>query len=262
MIGLTAIFRNEAPYLEEWLNFHLAVGVDHFFLYNHQSTDNYQEVLASYVGARVVTLMEAPEVFSPQVPTYNHALTTHPECDWMVVCDLDEFIVPVSGNSLREVLARLDKPDASGIAVQWAVMLEDFETPPTGGVVRNYVHRLQTPYNAPNGISKVIVKPSRVTGMSDPHLAISRPGYRIYDELGRVVYMSQHFESESIQHLRVNHYWFKSKQEFAIKITRPSPNRDWADHDSYMANIWNLHDNVLAQPRIYDDTALRFTYAT
>ena len=48
-LTITAIFKNEGHYLKEWLDYHLLAGVEHFYLYNNDSTDNYKEVLAPYI---------------------------------------------------------------------------------------------------------------------------------------------------------------------------------------------------------------------
>jgi len=34
-ISLCLIFKNEAPFLKEWLDYHLSIGIDHFYLYNN-----------------------------------------------------------------------------------------------------------------------------------------------------------------------------------------------------------------------------------
>ena len=50
-LSVCAIYKNEARYLAEWLEFHLLAGVEHFFLYNNDSTDDHREVLAPYLRA-------------------------------------------------------------------------------------------------------------------------------------------------------------------------------------------------------------------
>ena len=44
-LSVCAIYKNEARYLAEWLEFHLLAGVEHLFLYNNDSTDDHREVL-------------------------------------------------------------------------------------------------------------------------------------------------------------------------------------------------------------------------
>lgn len=42
-MAIGTIFKNEALYLEEWINHYLNRKVDHFFLINDKSDDNYLE---------------------------------------------------------------------------------------------------------------------------------------------------------------------------------------------------------------------------
>ena len=57
---ICAIFKNEARYLKEWVEYHRMVGVEHFYLYNNDSTDNYKEELKYYLDNNIVTLTDVP----------------------------------------------------------------------------------------------------------------------------------------------------------------------------------------------------------
>ena len=61
-ISICAIFKNEANYMKEWIEFHQMMGVDHFYLYNNNSADDYFSVLSQYIEKGIVTLVEWPEV--------------------------------------------------------------------------------------------------------------------------------------------------------------------------------------------------------
>ena len=54
-LAVVAILKNEAPYVKEWLDYHLLAGADHFFLYDNESPDNLKEVLQPYIDAGIVT---------------------------------------------------------------------------------------------------------------------------------------------------------------------------------------------------------------
>ena len=41
----------QAPYLSEWVEYHLMSGVQHMYLYNHKSVDNATAELEPYVRA-------------------------------------------------------------------------------------------------------------------------------------------------------------------------------------------------------------------
>ena len=61
-IVLSAVFQNEAPYLKEFIEFHKLMGVEHFFLYNNMSHDNYYHVLEEYIKKGEVELFEWPVI--------------------------------------------------------------------------------------------------------------------------------------------------------------------------------------------------------
>ena len=53
-IAVCAIFKDEAPYLLEWLAFHKMIGVDLFFLYDNDSSDGGSELIPRSDFARNV----------------------------------------------------------------------------------------------------------------------------------------------------------------------------------------------------------------
>ncbi len=105
-ISICAIFKDEAPYLREWIEFHKIVGVDHFYLYNHMSSDNYQEVLRSYIAKGEVTLVDWSEE-GGQLSAYRDCVNRHgDETQWITFVDIDEFIVPNEDDSIKDFLQR------------------------------------------------------------------------------------------------------------------------------------------------------------
>jgi len=47
-LSIGAIFKNESNGLEEWLLNHLNEGVEHFYLINNGSTDNFMPIIEKY----------------------------------------------------------------------------------------------------------------------------------------------------------------------------------------------------------------------
>ena len=90
--SICAIFKDEAVYLKEWLEFHLMIGIDHFYLYNNFSTDNYMEILKPYIEKNIVTLKEWP-VKAGQLSAYDDCYNNYRnESQWICFLDIDEFI--------------------------------------------------------------------------------------------------------------------------------------------------------------------------
>lgn len=121
-LAVVAILKNEGSYLKEWLDYHLLAGVDHFYLYDNDSSDNYNEIIAPYVEAGLVTTKIFPGS-SMQFAAYDDAVLNYRfHCRYMAFIDLDEFIFPK--NTSDEITATLDEilknfPEASGVAINW-----------------------------------------------------------------------------------------------------------------------------------------------
>jgi hypothetical protein len=114
-LGVVVILRNEAPYLPEWLAYHHALGVQHFFIYDNGSTDELHEVLEAWVNHGLVTLVHWP-LPGGQIDAYSHAIRFYgPTFEWLAFFDVDEFVVPLVDDDVPAVLARF--PDAADLRV-------------------------------------------------------------------------------------------------------------------------------------------------
>lgn len=101
-VSICAIFYNEGLSLKEWIEYHLTVGVDHFYLFNHESTDNYKEILEPYIKKGIVTMIDwpipTPALMSAIQHYHKHYKT---ESRWTAYIDLDEYICPKSTYSIK-----------------------------------------------------------------------------------------------------------------------------------------------------------------
>ena len=96
-LSVVAILKNEAPYLKEWLDYHLLAGVDHFYLYDNDSPDTQAEVAAPYVKVGLVDYFSAPGKVMQNV-VYNDAVKRFKfQSRYLAFIDGDEFIFPKSG---------------------------------------------------------------------------------------------------------------------------------------------------------------------
>ncbi len=57
-LGIVTMFRNEADYIQEWIEYHRMVGVDLFLLYNDRSVDHWAEVLEPYIESNLVEVID------------------------------------------------------------------------------------------------------------------------------------------------------------------------------------------------------------
>ena len=229
-LAIVTILKNEAPYLREWLDYHLLAGVDHFYLYDNDSTDDYQEVLAPYVGANLVTLINFPGQIM-QMPAYNNALEKYRfECRYMAFIDLDEFIYPKSNRSIVEIVDEILARDAqaAGLAINWQIFGSNgHETADYNrGVLERFTRRAPvdwTPDGKGNAHVKHISNPRKIHYIYNPHCASYFDSLYPVNENGKIIRASipnAFNKPVTADKIVVNHYFCKSREEFINKTQR------------------------------------------
>lgn len=123
-LSICAVFKNEARYLKEWIEYHQLVGVDHFYLYTNNTSDRSLNVLRPYIKKGVVTLTNWPDFLGdlPEEKTFMWALATQTsafehaihvkgkeETKWLAIVDISEFLVPIQSMKLLDILERYDE---------------------------------------------------------------------------------------------------------------------------------------------------------
>lgn len=117
-VAVCAIFKNEAPYLKEWLEYNHLVGVEHFYMYNNNSEDEYESVLAPYIQSGLVTLIQWPHN-QAQIRCYKDCIKNYSdETKWLGFIDIDEFIVPKAADNLYSLLKPFEKNRGS-VKLYW-----------------------------------------------------------------------------------------------------------------------------------------------
>lgn len=106
--SICAIFKNESHNLVEWLEFHKLLGIEHIYLYNNFSNDNYQAVLYNYIKDGYVTIEEWP-FENAQFTAYEHYYNNYRyETQWVIFLDLDEFITPFYEININEWIKKFN----------------------------------------------------------------------------------------------------------------------------------------------------------
>mgnify|MGYP002625095428 CR=1 FL=1 len=222
-LAFVLIAKNEAPYIEEWINFHVKQGVTHFIIYDNESTDNFREVLRPYIASGLVTY-HAINGKKRQLDVYNMALHDYGDkFRYMGFIDTDEFVFVrnLRGGGISSLCTFLDEfmtshPNAGGIGVNWCMFGSNGHiTKPEGGVLENYTMRAEDNFGGHHAI-KTICDPMKVLGFTNVHFPIYCRGFCNMNEAGDVVEGSG-TKAVSFSRIRINHYYTKSKEEFMQK---------------------------------------------
>jgi hypothetical protein len=214
-VVIVCIVKDEAAYLEEWIAYHAAVGVDHFLIYDNGSTDGSAELLERYQNHGLVTRIDWP-LRGGQLGAYNHAIRFFGgAADWLAFYDVDEFLVPLLDDDIPTFLARFE--DAAVVRVpRLEFGFSGHRTPPDGLTIDAYTqvaNVLDLDPDLPPRV-KSIVRPRAVSAI-DIHLAFpaDAPPAGVPTET----------VEETVRGVaQLNHYYTRSFDEFEAKRFRGS----------------------------------------
>ena len=215
-VAIAAILKNEAPYIKEWIEYHKCIGIERFYLYDNASTDNVLDVLQPYINDGTVIYRYIAQS-KMQAPVYKDAIYYYRnDTRWLALIDLDEFIVPVEHDNIKDFLRNYEKYPAVGI--NWLLFDSNgYETKPEGLVIENFT---RVDYDNPSNLHiKSIVNPKEVFDLCNPHYCLYRMKKSAVNENYEPIEgpMTQKL---SIKKIRINHYLSKSKEEYINKIKR------------------------------------------
>lgn len=107
-VAICAVFQNNASQLKEWIDYHKKLGVDHFYLYNQLSNDDYLNVLQHYIEIGEVTLIHWAKLSDPckvKAEVYQNALAqSQGRSKWLLLLSIDEYLVIDDQAKLTSVL--------------------------------------------------------------------------------------------------------------------------------------------------------------
>lgn len=216
-LSVCAIAKNEGPYFQEWIEWHLSQGVEKFYIYDNESTDCTREVLHPYIESGVVEYQYFPGQ-KRQLAAYDDCFERHRfDTRWLAVIDLDEFIVPIQDSSIPVFLQRFE--DYAVVEINWLVYGSSGARTKTEGNLMERFRKHSLPNHRLNRHVKSIADPRRVCTMIGCHEAARLSGKPV-DPSGRII--KTHFGDREPQQdvIRINHYAIKSYEEFLNKRAR------------------------------------------
>ena len=159
-ISVVCMFRYEDEYLEEWLNYYIMHGIEHFFLYSNENPQGTFDLLYPYIDAGYVTFIEWNNdkqnlieeenkrkswddysSVSLQNIAFQDFVRNHKDkTKWIIKVDVDEFMYPEDTNYLIKDILQNTKSKL------FEVPRRDFgnnehKTKPVGLVLENYTRR-------------------------------------------------------------------------------------------------------------------------
>ena len=255
-IAICALFRNEAKYLREWIEYHRMVGIERFYLFDNRSTDHPETVLDPYLQQGIVVLHQYTKdlatTTAPHLdPDYPYAVCLRQyrdEAQWIAFIDLDEYIIFQSKFTLDKLLNRIE--GSAGVLINWILFGpgSHYEEP-KGLVLESYI--LRAPNHAKvNEHVKCIADPRKVACFAIAHYPTLLSGKLVRPD--GTPCEPNSFQSVQANEVVLHHYAYKSKEFWlcnkmvrvvsAEKIRTPKVNTHAKNPPG---TVGSMYDNVL-----------------
>jgi hypothetical protein len=205
---ICAIALHEEPYIDEWIQYHIALGFSHIYLYDNSNdhilkNKNSDKITIIYFPGKTKQ-MEAYQIFIIQYKKKHQ---------WVAMIDCDEFIVLKKHNTIISFLNEYH--DCSAIALNWIMFGTSHEKTYSNQPVTS---RFRYCSNVTNHHIKCIVQLKYIHTYPGPHHPSLISGH-IYDTNRNIV--NGPFNSLGDSTIAcIHHYYTKSEQEFREKIER------------------------------------------
>lgn len=232
-LGIVSFFRDEARFLPEWITYHRLLGVEHFWLLNNNSKDEYAKVLAPYILEGVVDIIDVTEE-SKRIQNWGWIQTHYldqmvrevqNDVAWIALIDTDEFLVPLEDLWLPEFLDTLSSYPALALnwllfGTSWIDALEEED------LLIEKMTRCAPQDIKEHSIVKLLVQPKKVVKITGPHTATYTEGEAVDVEKKSVC--GKHNLANPPHTLRINHYWTRDYRFFTeVKTPRSQKMGRW-----------------------------------
>ena len=215
--SIGTVFRNETENLIEWIEYHLLIGFEHFYLYcNDDDPTESKDLLQKYINKNIIKFVWYKyklEERKIQQEIFNKILTKHGATDetkWVAFIDIDEFILPLKHNSINDLL--VEYADYGSLVMYWHTFTNK----------ENYVERQPLTIEAykyrlaiESSTFKTIMQPKKCMFMRTNHRA--KP-FKLYKEINEAKERLTFPFIRKDNIVVINHYRYKSKQEYDEKI--------------------------------------------
>lgn len=160
-LSILAMFKNEEKIIKEWIDHYLKEGIQHFYLIDNGSNDNYKNILNKYMNK--ITLIKDPTRLEKNTQSYlynKHFLDKiKKETEWIIVCDIDEYFYLNDKTKLIEYFNKKIEHDI--LWVPWRLFGTTFKNTPDS-LIKSLLLRKKDEIKNSFGHGKSIIKTKKL----------------------------------------------------------------------------------------------------
>lgn len=217
---MCAILRDERRYILEWIAYHQLLGVSEFLIFDNESSDGSELLLAELHERGIVQVVRRPgRGVNVQLDAFlEGARLLSLRSDFVAFLDLDEFLV-TDAQDIGSLLSETP-PDVGAIAICQMVFGSNGRVEYEPDLVISRFTARAVDDRAEHKWVKTIARPEFVQRFTSPHSPALWNGRYVMMDLQSFVTAGAHSgEANRIYHGKIhyNHYMLKSWEEFKDK---------------------------------------------
>lgn len=246
--ALVCIAKTESKYIEEFVQYHLKLGVDYIFVYDNEDVPTYRHLLSKYKQVYVKHLPGKKFVGGPQTKAlydFTRGIMQNDLITHVAHIDIDEFIVLKKHKHIHDFIRSYIKTNnnnikCAGIGMNWRFFgssghstYENIPVTQRFTKCAKYLnHHIKTLFN-----KKYFRKYNECHSIQTTHSE-----YPILSTSGKLITSAFNKETEN-DVIQLNHYKCKTLEEF--KEIRKRGRADiptLIETDKQIVNSFNVHD--------------------
>ena len=225
-VALCTMGRNEILYINEFVSFHLKLGVDTLYIYDDNIEEKEKFINAITPNDSVVIEYTKDYGIKDLGQAFTHCYNKHKDdYDWIIMTDMDEYLIIKNNQTLKEYLSDKVFDKCDSIKIHWKMSSDNnllhYEN-------KSLFERFKEPYLQSDHIKSVMR--GGITGLVYyQHSPLKADRNVSCDNTGRLL----NYTKINIQSVRpyntdrayILHFYFKSTEEYINKFKRGY--KDW-----------------------------------
>jgi len=219
-LSVLAVFKDESGIIKEWVEHYIKEGVEHFFLVNNDSTDDYLQKIEEFKD-KITFYHDSSCRHAYSIG--NYMVMNKDKSKWFIIADLDEFIYAQQG-TIKEYLQTVPE-DVSSVGVVWKRFGSSGHIEQPDKIIPNFTWRRDVSKAQYYEELKTIVRGEKFVAMESSHNCALKDGKTILSN-GEVIpnnHCVDGFTEERMKtcKLHLNHYMTQSRNYYVnFKIPR------------------------------------------
>lgn len=201
---LIARFKNERHIMYEFVNHYLQEGVDCLILVDDNSDDDYMDFNKDWMDNLIKTKkIIIKKATLDQCQEYNLHLNEIKNFEWVIVCDMDEFMFSVPNNSTLKSLLNTKLSMYDYIRVPWKLFNHNCYYQPKS-VINDNVYTHTSPFDptSPTKGYKYIVRTNAIIELKIHACRIKTKGSLTIEKCDNNLIQNNHYRTQSEEFLR------------------------------------------------------------